>query len=114
MISGGAKAGPSDAPVFAMPMPSARCRAGNHAAIVRVAPGQLPDSPSPSAARNPHKLPSPRAAACAISATDHTTTASAKPVRLPSRSKIAPHTNIDAAYAKRNDEPIHAYWTFVS
>ena len=39
---GGAIAGPSEAPVLAIPIPSARCLGENQTAIVRVAPAPKP------------------------------------------------------------------------
>src|SRR5258708_18288250 len=113
-MMGGATADPIAAPVLAMPMPNARCLAENHAAMVRVARGQFPDSPTPRKLRITVKLIRPEASACAISAIDHHEIAAAKPSRLPNRSKTAPQIHIDSEYVNRNQVPTQAYCRLVS
>ena len=80
---GGDSAPPTAAPVLKMPMPSARSRTGNHSPTTLAAPGQLPASPNPSAARKTPNAVAVRAVACASAASDHTTIENTNPRRVP-------------------------------
>ena len=82
-ISGGDSAPPTAAPVLKIPMPSARSWTGNHSPTTFAAPGQLPASPNPSAARYTPKAAAVRAVACASAASDQTTIENTNPSRVP-------------------------------
>ena len=81
-------ADPIDEPALKMPMPSARCRAGNHSATALAAAGQLPGSAKPSMNRNAPSDHFPTANACSICAADQLNMNTAKPSFVPSRSTI--------------------------
>src|SRR5687767_15593813 len=63
-INGAATTEPREAPAPKIPCAIARSLAGNHSALLFVAPGQLPASLTPSMARNKLKLVSDLATAC--------------------------------------------------
>ena len=81
---------PIDAPELNNPWAKARSLVGNHSAFPLAAPGQLPASATPRIARKNIKLPIPRAKACNAVAIDQTPIERAKPIRVPTQSKIFP------------------------
>src|SRR6185503_15913392 len=64
----GAMIAPTLEPALKIPVANARSRDGNHSATVLIAPGKLPDSPKPSAARATLNPPAVRANACDMAA----------------------------------------------
>src|SRR6185436_17173919 len=114
-------------PALNTPVANARSLRGNHSATVLIAAGKFPDSPSPSMKRtkmNPatdEEYARPRAprnidaagpnrvtSAAAIAASDHTTSASAKPLLMPMRSMIDPANRNPIAYASWNAKTMSA------
>ena len=74
-----------------MPWARARSLMGNHSALLLVAPGQLPASLTPSAARTSPRESTPRVAACSMMEIDQATIVSTNPSRVPIMSKILPN-----------------------
>src|SRR5215207_2310094 len=73
----GVRIAPTLLPALKIPVAKARSFFGNHSAVALMAPGKLPDSPKPSAARAIEKPFAVLASACDIAARLHVTIATA-------------------------------------
>ena len=69
----GASTAPTFEPALKIPVASARSRRGNHSAVVLIAEGKFPASPSPSRNRATPNPNADRARACPAAASDQTT-----------------------------------------
>ncbi|OQB94896.1 MAG: hypothetical protein BWX84_00108 [Verrucomicrobia bacterium ADurb.Bin118] len=95
----GASTAPTFEPALKIPTAKARSRRGNHSAVVLTAAGKLPDSPKPSKNRAMPKPNGVRASACPAAARLHSTSATAYPMRVPTRSMKRPMMTKPMAYA---------------
>ena len=84
------------------PWPKPRSCFGNHSETALVAPGQLPDSPSPRKKRNPMNEYRPRASGVRTETIEYHKTVSVSPRFVPMRSISLPLRVCPMEYATRN------------
>src|SRR5580698_9827994 len=96
-MTSAANAPPTLDPLSKMATATLRSSLGNHSATVLLAPGQLKPSPIPSMNRNAAKLKTEPANPVKMLTKDHHTTATARPMRVPTASrKIPPRSHVSA------------------
>src|SRR5690349_12639446 len=88
--SSGARAAPIDEPLSNSATAQPLSRRGNHSDTALVAPGQLAASPAPSRNRNAANDFRPTANDVSIAAMEYQSTATDRPVRVPTRSSHLP------------------------
>jgi len=94
VASGGAIAAPIELPTKSTPKPAPRSRGKSTLCTVCAAPGNDGDSASPSNSRKTKSPASVSASECAPAITLHTSTATTRPLRAPTRSSTAPERGV--------------------